>query len=265
MCQDLHGYFLGRRPYVPTLALMEGMCEARRRGEVTDSVLLLEHESVITLGRGAKAANLLVSEKSLQELGVEVVSTGRGGDITLHAPGQLITYPIVDLNPDRRDVRKYVQMLTAVMKRIVAPHGIDSGTIDKMIGLWTDASHLQVWRGQKAADFPVKLGAIGVKISRWVTQHGCALNLTTDLSLYSLIVPCGIKEYPVASVKSLTGATPDLQKEAKNSLLHLGALLSQTPQFHDCSGLPLEEVLPFARHASRSESAGRERSSTWMG
>src|SRR5690606_36121953 len=96
---------------------------------------------------------------------------------------------------------------------------------------------------------PVKLGAIGVKISRWVTQYGFALNLTTDLSLYNLIVPCGIKEYPVASVKSLTGAAPDLQNEAKNSLLHLGALLARTPGFHDCSGLRLEEILPFARDA----------------
>jgi len=230
---------------------MESLFETRRRGEVADSVLLLEHEPVITLGRGAKAENLLASEKSLQQLGVNVVSTGRGGDITLHAPGQLITYPVVDLNPDKRDVRKYVQLLTEVMKRIVAPHGIDAGTIDAMIGLWTDASHFEEWRGQKAAAAPVKLGAIGVKISRWVTQHGFALNLTTDLSLYNLIVPCGIKEYPVASVKSLTGAAPDLQNEAKNSLLHLGALLARTPRFHDCSGLRLEEILPFARDASQ--------------
>lgn len=251
MSHDLHGYFLGRRPYVPTLALMERFFEARRRAEISDSVLLLEHEPVITLGRGAKAENLLANEQELQKLGVGVVTTGRGGDITLHAPGQLIAYPLLDLNPHRRDVRKYVQTLTEVMKRIVSPHGIDAGTIDAMIGLWADAAQFEKWRGQAAAEAPVKLGAIGVRISRWVTAHGFALNLTTDLSLYRWIIPCGIREYPVASVQSLTGATPDLREEALKSLTHLGELFSaNSAQFYDCSATPLEEVLPLAQSLS---------------
>jgi lipoyl(octanoyl) transferase len=204
---------------------MQALFDARRKGEVGDTVLLLEHEPVITLGRGAHAENLLASREQLESLGIAVEKTGRGGDVTLHAPGQLVAYPIIDLNPDRMDVRKYVQNLTEAMRRTVAAFGIDGGTISKMIGLWVDLEQTGAWPGEPAANAPAKMGAIGVRISRWVTQHGFALNLTTDLALFGLIVPCGISEYPVASVESLTGAHPSVSETAPKALEHLNDLL----------------------------------------
>lgn len=225
MAEPLTGYFLGQRPYAPTLAFMGQLFEARRLEKVGDTVLLLEHEPVITLGRGAHAENLLSSREELAQIGVAVCETGRGGDVTLHAPGQLVVYPIINLSPDRMDVRKYVQNLTETMRRLVLPYGISGGTISKMIGLWVDARQLDVWPGEEGAQTPTKLGAIGVRISRWVTQHGFALNLTTDLSLFRLIVPCGISEYSVASVESLTGHRPSVEESAPSALAHLNDLL----------------------------------------
>lgn len=212
--QPLAGYFLGRRDYAPIHDLMRGLFEARREGRIGDTVLLLEHSPVITFGRGAKAENVIANAETLKGLGVSIEETGRGGDVTLHAPGQLIAYPIIDLKPDRCDVRKYVQGLTRVMASLVKPYGLDGGTICALIGLWLDTTSLDEWPGEEKAQAPAKIGAIGVRISRWITQHGFALNLTTDLSLFQLIVPCGIQEHGVASVQSLTGEKPDLPQTA---------------------------------------------------
>lgn len=240
----LQGYFLGRRPYAATLDLMVAFLEARKKGQIGDSVLLLEHEPVITLGRGAVAEHLLADERTLEGKGINVVKTGRGGDITLHAPGQLVAYPIIDLSKERRDVRRYVQDLTEAMRRVVLPFGIGAGTLPKMIGLWVDAENVKSWPGQESARSPAKLGAIGVRISRWVTSHGFALNLTTDLAFYGLIVPCGISEYPVASVKSLTKMAPDLKKTAESALFELNEMFgSGSPRFLDVSKEPLNDVL----------------------
>lgn len=247
MVEPLNGYFLGRRPYAPTLKLMEQLFEARRNDSIRDTVLLLEHEPVITLGRGAHPENLLASREQLEGLGVSVVATGRGGDVTLHAPGQLVAYPLIKLSPDRQDVRKYVQNLTEVMRRLVREFGIDGGTIDKLIGLWIDQETPNHWRGQEHASQPAKIGAIGVRISRWVTSHGFALNLTTDLSLYGLIVPCGISEYPVASVASLTGQMPTVPEQAARALTEFNELLGVgVPSYRDCSTLDLEQVQQLA-------------------
>src|SRR5690606_22587005 len=127
-----------------------------------------------------------------------------GGDVTLHAPGQLVAYPIVSLAAHGpKDVRRYVNNLTSCMQQLVAQFGIDAGKMPDMIGLWADQANLSQWSGKERAVAPVKLGAIGVRISRWVTMHGFALNLTTDLSLFQLIVPCGISSHPVSSVEAL--------------------------------------------------------------
>lgn len=208
MTRRLAGYFLGRRDYGSCLALQERLHEARTLGHVGDTVLFVEHPAVITLGRGAHAEHLLASAERLAQLGVEVVQIGRGGDVTLHAPGQLVCYPIVDLAPDRKDVRRYVQDLAEVMRRVAQSCAVDAGRFDQHVGLWANRESPRAYRGPESASDLVKLGAIGVRISRWVTMHGFALNLSPDMRLYSLIVPCGIRDYGVASLAELMDAPP---------------------------------------------------------
>lgn len=226
--RTLRGIWLGRRAYEPVHTLQRTLVEKRQAGEVGDTVLFVEHEPVITLGRGAHTQNLLVSSEALAERGVERIETGRGGDVTLHAPGQLVCYPILDLAPDRCDVRRYVGDLTETMRRVAQSWEIESGPIDDMIGLWVDRDAPGRWEGPKSASNVVKLGAIGVRISRWVTMHGFALNLTTDLNLFGLIVPCGISEYGVTSVEALTGTKPDTRETAEQSLTILAEVLGAT-------------------------------------
>lgn len=223
--QALSGIYLGRRKYLPVLELMEQLHEARRQNRIGDLVLLLEHTPVITLGRGAHRDNILGSDDQLAQLGVEVVTTGRGGDVTLHAPGQLVAYPIIDLKPDRCDVRKYVGMLSSVMNELIRPYGLEGGTIQGMIGLWVDRAQFNYYPGEAQLQSPLKIGAIGVRISRWVTSHGFALNLSTNMDLFRWIVPCGIKQFGVTSVQQLTGGSPELKESARLALRHLNAYL----------------------------------------
>jgi lipoyl(octanoyl) transferase len=206
--------WLGRKGYAPVHALMEQRLADRQAGKVGDSVLFVEHEPVVTLGRGASAENVLLPREALVARGVELVATGRGGDVTLHAPGQLVCYPIVDLSPDRRDVRRYVADLRETMRRLAADFGVAGGPVEELIGLWVDAERPSVWEGAERAGTLAKLGAIGVRISRWVTMHGFAFNLTTDLALYDLIVPCGISSHGVTSIQALTGRSVAVQEAA---------------------------------------------------
>src|SRR6187551_297994 len=134
--RELRAFWLGRAAYEPVHALQHELQEARKAGRISDTVLFVEHEPTITLGRGATAEHLLTSEAALAEAGIALVSTGRGGDVTLHAPGQLVCYPILDLHPDRMDVRRYVKDLNRVMMGLAQSYGIESGTIEKYIGLW---------------------------------------------------------------------------------------------------------------------------------
>ncbi len=204
----LRAVWLGTRPYGPVHGLQERLFDARRRAAIGDTLLFLEHTPVVTRGRGARPDHVLASVDELSRQGVDCVETGRGGDVTLHAPGQLVAYPIFDLSPDWRDVRRYVRALAEVMRRVAGEAGIDAGTMDAYIGLWADASNPAVWPGEDAVQLPVKLGAIGVRISRWITMHGFALNLDPDLDLFRWIVPCGIREHGVTSVARLVGDAP---------------------------------------------------------
>ena len=183
---------LGIVPYEAAAALQEQLVLERRAGHVPDLLLLLEHPHVITLGAAARRSrgHVLASPRVLQERRVPVVESGRGGDVTYHGPGQLVGYPIVDLRPNRCDVRRYVRDLEEVLIRTAAALGVAAARTPGLTGVWVGRN---------------KLGAIGVRISRWITSHGFALNVSTDLTFFDLIVPCGIPDTGVTSLERLKG------------------------------------------------------------
>jgi lipoyl(octanoyl) transferase len=180
--------------YQEALELQRELVEERRANRIPDLLLLLQHPPVITLGVRSETAraNVVATSERLAELGIEVHETGRGGDVTYHGPGQIVGYPILDLRPDRCDVHKYVRDLEEVMIRTCADYGIAAGRIAGLTGTWVGAE---------------KIGAIGIRISRWITSHGFAFNVRTDLDHFKLIVPCGISDRGVTSLERLTGRT----------------------------------------------------------
>jgi len=195
--RTLHVRRLGRVEYEDGLAMQKALVEARAQGLVPDTLLLLEHPRVITLGRAAKAQNILWSRAELEERGFAVFETNRGGDVTYHGPGQIVGYPILDLKPDRKDVRKYVASVEEVMIRAAAEYGVKAERVAGRTGVWTEQG---------------KLGAIGVHISRWITSHGFAFNVRTDLADFAAIIPCGISDAAVASLQMLLGDAPPLHE-----------------------------------------------------
>ena len=187
---------LGVIGYAEALDLQQALVDSRRAGRIPDTLLLLEHPPVITLGvktRGSRD-HVLASAEALGEAGVEVHDTGRGGDVTYHGPGQLVGYPIFDLNPDRRDVHRYVRDLEEMLIRAVARLGVEAGRVEGLTGVWVGP------RGREE-----KVAAIGIRISRWITSHGFALNVSADLDHFKLIVPCGIADHGVTSLERLLG------------------------------------------------------------
>jgi lipoyl(octanoyl) transferase len=193
---------LGRIDYTEALELQRTLVEQRRTGEIGDTLLLLEHAPVITLGARSRHAttNIVASPEMLEAEGVAVHDTGRGGDVTYHGPGQLVGYPILDLRPDRQDVHRYVRDLEEVLIRAIARFGVVGVRIPGLSGVWAGPGG-----GEE------KVAAIGVRISRWITSHGFALNVATDLRHFQLIVPCGISDRGVTSLERLTGQTVSMR------------------------------------------------------
>ncbi len=216
--RSVTAYWLGRISYDRAHELQESLVAARVRGDVGDVLLLLEHDSVITLGRGAKREHVLDAGE------VDVVETGRGGDVTFHGPGQLVAYPIFDLKPDRQDVRKYVRDLAEVMIGLARDHGVAAGVVSdrSRIGVWADEANPEVF--DEHAPRLAKLGAIGVRLSRWITMHGFAFNVSTDLSGFARIVPCGIRDHGVTSLAALGRPAPPLEDVARASLPHFARI-----------------------------------------
>jgi lipoate-protein ligase B len=183
---DLRILDLGRQPYAPVLDLQRTLVRDRIEGRSTDDVLLLvEHDPVVTLGRGTRASSLPLPPAALERLGFAVHEVERGGDVTLHAPGQLVGYPILDLEAHRPDVHWYLRGIEEVLIRALDALGIAAGRSPGRTGVWTGGR---------------KIASIGVHVKRWVTLHGFALNVTTDLTLFDAIVPCGLPGVEMTSV-----------------------------------------------------------------
>ena len=194
-------HHLGRVEYSDGLALQQALQESRRANQVGDTLLLLQHNPVLTLGRGAKAGNVLASPEALAAEGVELVETDRGGDVTYHGPGQLIGYPLLHLPPGKQDVRRYVRSLEETLIRTLGTFGLEATRFPQWPGVWIAQSRL---------GGPRKIAALGVHLSRWYTRHGFALNVEPRLEHFSLIVPCGIREAGVTSMAVELGAAPPM-------------------------------------------------------
>lgn len=196
---------LGRIGYAEALALQRQFAEERKRGQGVDRLLLLEHPHVITLGRNGHAENLLAGNEILERAGIGFFPTDRGGDVTYHGPGQLVGYPILDLKLWKRDVGAYVRAVEQIIIDTLGDYGIEAGRIPKLTGVWVGGC---------------KIAAIGVHLSRWVTSHGFALNVSTDLHYFQYIVPCGLTK-PVTSMATL-GVDRTVEEVGRSLAVHFG-------------------------------------------
>jgi lipoyl(octanoyl) transferase len=208
--------YLGRVPYAGTSALQIKLRDALLAGRGEEHLLLLEHPSVFTLGRNADPGDVVADSGWLDIRGVEVHETDRGGQATYHGPGQLVGYPIVDLKPDRRDVRRYVRDLEEVLIRTLADYGVEAepALSPRPVGVWV---------GDR------KIASLGIHLRHWVTTHGFALNVTTDLTFFSGIVACGMQSAPMTSIEELTGAAPPLDEVAERVVVHFAEVFARTP------------------------------------
>ncbi len=206
--RPLEVWSLGVVDYAAGVTMQEALVARRRASAIPDTLLLLEHPPVITLGRAAKARNIVAPAAVLASQGVSVHETRRGGDVTYHGWGQLVGYPILDLNPDRRDIRRYMRDLEEVLIRAVGEYGIAAGRVTGLTGVWV--------AGER------KIAALGVHISRWIASHGFALNVTTNLRDFGLIVPCGIQDKAVTSIAHETGLRPSLEEVGRRVAEHFG-------------------------------------------
>lgn len=195
---ELNVYRLGLVPYKTALDYQEELLEKRINNKIEDTLLLLEHPPTITLGRSAKKENLLVNEKTLEKHNISVEIIKRGGDITFHGPGQIVGYPIINLNNHEKDVHKYLRKLEEVIILTLEDFDIESRRIDKLTGVWIKRS---------------KIASIGVGVKRWVTYHGFALNVNTSLDFFDLIIPCGIQNVRMTSIKDWLNSSHEIDPQ----------------------------------------------------
>ena len=212
----MRALWLGRVPYGEALSLQELLVDERRRGAAPDTLLLLEHPPVITLGRSTGSGHVLLADDEIAARGIEVFEAGRGGDVTYHGPGQLVGYPIVALHGARRDARRYLRDLEEVLLRTAADFGVRAGREERLTGAWVGGR---------------KLAAIGVRLATgWITSHGFSLNVSGDLAGFDAIVPCGIRGRGVTSLQAETGLVHALRDVADRAAAHASDVL----------GLPLD-------------------------
>lgn len=212
--RPLHVRRLGRVPYRDAWALQKEIVAARKADEIPDTLLLLEHDPVITLGRAGSRASLLHDEDALASRGVELVHSDRGGDATWHGPGQIVAYPILDLRPDWKDVRRYVQALEETMIRTCADFDVATTRRTGDPGIWLREPDR-------------KIGAIGARFTRWISHHGFALNVNPDLAHFGLIIPCGIRNAGVTSLAVERGAPVDLGAVMDRIVEHLAGIFER--------------------------------------
>ena len=210
----LHASWRGTVPYADGLSLQRELVERRRATTIDDTLLLLEHPHVITLGTSAHVENILFDAQQRAARGIELFETGRGGDVTYHGPGQLVCYPILDLKPDRCDLHRYVRDIEEVIIRTLTTWSIRATRIAGLTGVWVNDA---------------KIAAIGVRVSSgWITSHGFAFNVHTDLSYFDAIVPCGIHDRGVTSLHRLLGDdAPDVQHVARTLALHFAEVFDR--------------------------------------
>lgn len=206
---------LGVMSYGDGLELQQLLVEQRKSNQIPDQLLLLEHPPVITLGVKTRndRSHVVATAQMLEDQGVQVFESGRGGDVTYHGPGQLVGYPIMDLRPDRCDVHRYVRDLEEMLIRVAAAFGVTAGRLPGLTGVWVGGD---------------KLAAIGVRIARWVTSHGFALNVSTNLAHFDLIVPCGISDKGVTSLDRVTGRQLDMDEVANVTAREFGAVFERS-------------------------------------
>lgn len=214
---------LGRVPYGPTHLLQQQRHREVVEGKSDDTLFLLEHFPVVTTGKNTGEGNVLASAQRLEERGVELYSAGRGGDVTYHAPGQIVGYPIIKLQEGEKDVRKYVWNLEEILIRCAADFGVLAERVDGLRGIWVGND---------------KLAAIGVRLSRWTTMHGFAINICTDLRGFELIVPCGIEGRGVTSFEKLCVKTPSLEEVEQRLIFHSTSVLQRDGYRAEPSLLP---------------------------
>jgi lipoyl(octanoyl) transferase len=209
---------LGSADYSEGLRLQAERVHARKAGKISDTLLLLEHPHVYTLGRNAQRKNLLISEERLRTLGAQLFETDRGGDITYHGPGQLVGYPIFDLTQHRRDIAWFMRSLEEVFIGVAREFAIEAARMAGAPGVWVGND---------------KLVAMGVHISRWVTSHGFAFNVNSDLRYFDCIVPCGLHDKGVTSLARLLGRPVEMDRVAERVIEHFGTVFGMTMEVEE--------------------------------